>query len=263
MNASHPTGSGTAASQPTAPAATRQLGDAVTPLFVQVRDALRAEILAGRLAPGSRLPSESELIARYGVSRITVRQALSGLQEAGLVATVNGKGSYVTRPDRARSHGPMVGVLEVMRRRGHRAHGRLVSHRTVAAGAEVAAALQRSRRTPVGALVVLRYRDDVPFAIGTTWCDAALAERLAAQDLSEIDVMVALEDRLGVRVARTQVSVEATLAGVRVARQLQYEPAAPVLRIRTLSYDYHGQPVAFSVTDARGDMMDYRVTLRR
>jgi DNA-binding GntR family transcriptional regulator len=64
-------------------------------------------------------------------------------------------------------------------------------------------------------------------------------------------------------VARTQVSVEATLAGVRVARQLQYEPAAPVLRIRTLSYDYHGQPVAFSVTDARGDMMDYRVTLRR
>jgi GntR family transcriptional regulator len=234
-----------------------------TPLFAWVRDQLRAEILDGQLAPGGQLPSESELITRFGVSRITVRRALAELQSAGLISTVSGKGSFVSRPNNARAHGPLVGVLETIRRRGHRAHGRLVSHRRVAASLEIAQALAIAPGTPVGAVTVLRYRDDQPFVIGTSWFDPALSARVAAEDLSELDVTVVIEEVLGLRVARTRVRVEAVLADARTARRLQCEAGAAILRLHTTSYGFDGRAISHAVTDCRGDLMDYRVTLHR
>lgn len=234
-----------------------------SPLFAQVRDALRGEILRGDVASGDRLPSESALIERFGVSRITVRQAIAELQASGLVQTVNGKGTYVRRPDHAQAHGPLVGVLEAMRKRGHSAYGRMLSHKVAPATSMVARELDLPEGAPVGAVTVLRYRDDRPFVVGTTWSAPELAERLAREDLSELDIMAALEDRLGVRIARTRVVVAAVLADKRLARRLDYAAAAPVLRIRTTSLDHDQRPILCSETDCRADMMDYRVTLRR
>lgn len=234
-----------------------------TPLFAKVRDQLRAEILDGQLTSGAQLPSESELIARFGVSRITVRRALAELQSAGLISTVSGKGSFVSRPNHARAHGPLVGVLETIRRRGHRAHGRLVSHRQVPASAEIAQALGIAPGTPVGAVTVLRYCDDLPFVIGTSWFDPALSARVAAEDLSELDVTVVIEEVLGLRIARTRVRVQAVVADARTARRLRCEAGAAILRLRTTSYGFDGQAVSYAITDCRGDLMDYRVTLHR
>jgi GntR family transcriptional regulator len=232
------------------------------PLFAQVRDALRADILGGSLSPGDRLPSESELIARFGVSRITVRQALSELQSDGLVHTVNGKGSFVTRPGRGESRGPLVGVLEAMRKRGHRARAKLVSHRTLKAPRAVSRELDVPEGVAVGAVTVLRYRDDVPFVVGTTWCAPEVAERLVAQDLTETDVATAIEVGLGLRHAASRVRIEATLADAKLASRLDYTVGAPVLRIHTTSIGWDDRPIAYSETDCRADMMDYRVTLR-
>lgn len=231
------------------------------PLFAQVRDALRADILRGVLAPDARLPSESELIERFGVSRITVRQALSELQASGLVRTVNGKGSFVTLPGRRQAHGPLVGVLEAMRLKGLKAHGRLVSLRSVRASKALATELDVPAGSLLGAVVVMRYGNDVPFVIGTTWMQPDLAERLAQQDLTGQDVVVAMELGMGLRMSRTRVRVQATLAGARLARQLQYPEGAPLLRIHTTSYDYDDRPISHGDTYCRADMMDYRVTL--
>jgi GntR family transcriptional regulator len=246
----------------TIPRSTNPPAAGLAPLFAQVRDALRADILGGALGPGDRLPSESALIERFGVSRITVRQALAELQSSGLVQTVNGKGSYVTKPGRGVAQGPLVGVLEAMRKRGHRARGRLLSHRVVKAGRAVARELELPVGAPVGAVTVLRYRDDIPFVVGTTWCAPEVAERLAAHDLTELDVATAIEAGLGLRSASTRVRVLATLADAKLARRLDYTPGAPVLRVLTTMIGWERRPIAHSETDCRADMMDYRVTLR-
>jgi len=241
-------------------AARRLVGPA--PLFAQVRDVVRTDILSGALRPGDRLPSESALIERFGVSRITVRQAIGELQNSGLVQTVNGKGSFVTRPGRGEAHGPLVGILEAMRRRGITARGKLLSHRHIKATEVVARELDLAPGTPVGTITVLRYRDEVPFVVGTTWCGIDTADRLAKADLAERDVATTIEVELGLRHARTRVSVSARIADAKLAKQLAYEQGAAILRINTTSIDYDSRPIAYSITDCRADMMDYRVTLR-
>lgn len=67
-------------------------------LYRQLADEMRRQIQGGELAPGTKLPSESELMETHGVSRITVRQALGVLRAEGLVQTGQGKGSFVVDP---------------------------------------------------------------------------------------------------------------------------------------------------------------------
>ncbi|MFJ8199089.1 GntR family transcriptional regulator [Streptomyces sp. NPDC096152] len=87
-------------------------------LYQQVAAAIREAILSGEFAPDSLLPSEAQLMARYGVSRPTVRNAIAALRAEGLIDVRHGKGSFV------RSDGQPALTLE--RRISHTTHGRFV-----------------------------------------------------------------------------------------------------------------------------------------
>jgi len=72
-------------------------GSGVLPRYRQIADELRDAMAAGRLTPGSALPSEADLVAAHGVSRATVRRALARLESDGLISTHPGRGRYVRR----------------------------------------------------------------------------------------------------------------------------------------------------------------------
>ena len=72
--------------------------ESVQPLYVQIKDVIKQRILDGDYDVHERLPSESEMMKVFGVSRITVRQALRDLHTEGLVFSVQGKGTFVSRP---------------------------------------------------------------------------------------------------------------------------------------------------------------------
>lgn len=75
----------------------RATGMPAQPQYRRIADELRARIEAGDLAPEDALPSEARIVARYGVSRGTARQALAALESAGLVESIPGKGRYFRR----------------------------------------------------------------------------------------------------------------------------------------------------------------------
>ena len=82
--------------------------------YVAVRDTLRDEIIRGVFAEDDKLPSESELEARFGVSRVTVRLALDELRASGLIESRQGKGYYVRRLQVVQDLGRLQGVGEIM-----------------------------------------------------------------------------------------------------------------------------------------------------
>lgn len=66
-----------------------------TPLYMQLAGLIRADIAQGALQPGDKLPSESEFVERYGIGRLTVREALALLVNEGLLTKMHGKGTFV------------------------------------------------------------------------------------------------------------------------------------------------------------------------
>src|SRR5258708_6185259 len=89
-----------------------------SPLYAQVEAVLASDIAGGTLPAGSQLPTENDLIERFGVSRPTVRRAVQKLVSRGLVEIQRGKGTYVTRPKITQEHTALSGFVEDMQALG-------------------------------------------------------------------------------------------------------------------------------------------------
>jgi GntR family transcriptional repressor for pyruvate dehydrogenase complex len=126
-------------------------------LAQRVVDALKDRILSGDLAPGTKLPSEAELIAAYGVSRTVVREAVSRLQAEGLVETFQGRGSFVLavpepstfklESSAIRSHHDVLAMVDFRIGVESEAAALAAARTTPAVAADVEAALARLTET--------------------------------------------------------------------------------------------------------------------
>lgn len=233
------------------------------PLYTQIKEILRGRILDGSYAPHAQMPSESELMAAFQVSRITVRQALGDLQKEGLVFKIHGKGTFVSQPKAFQNIGQLMGFGEAMSRMGYETFSQVVSIKTLAAGKAVAARLGIKERTQIAELRRLRYLNRAPISLDVTYVSKALGERLAKEDLAHRDIFLILENDYGIGLGEAELQIEAMLADEALARQLKIEEGAPVLRIERLTHAADGQPLDFEYLYYRGDAFQYRLRIER
>lgn len=120
---------------------TADLTQGMLPLWYQIAERLRAAIEIGRFKPGNTLPSEAQLVERFGVSRTTARAALDQLKQEGLISRRSGKGSIVLSPRVEQPLNILASFSEHMRRRGLQPSYATQSANFASAPAEVAEAL--------------------------------------------------------------------------------------------------------------------------
>ncbi|MFT3719160.1 GntR family transcriptional regulator [Pseudorhodoferax sp.] len=233
------------------------------PLYARLREQLRTEILEGRRAPGDQLPSESELTAHHGVSRITVRQALNDLQKEGLVVKARGKGSFVARPSVAQDLTRLRGLGEAMAGAGHQVRGRQLARRLVKAPAAVAERLGLAPGVRVLELQTLRYLDLAPLSLNHSWLPQAIGARLARLDIGNRDILSVYENELGLAVHHADLAIGAALATPAQARLLGVEPASAVLQVERVLAAADGAPLHFERTVYRADLFRYQLTTAR
>lgn len=191
---------------------------------VQVREYVRS--LVNGSAPGSPAPSERELVHRFGVARMTVRQAMDALVGEGLLERIPGRGTFVARPRRTASR--ITGYTEEMNRRGLLAESSTLLARREQAGPGVARALGLSEGDAVIHWRRLRRADAVPMCIE----DAYLTEVLLPGFLQTgvpTSLYEALEQR-GLRPTWVEDSITADKATAEESLLLEVEQGASVLR---------------------------------
>lgn len=232
-------------------------------LHARLRDDLRGRILDGEYGPGSKLPSESELIASQGVSRITVRQALGALQSEGLIVKLHGKGAFVSQPRAAQSLDRLQGLREALAP-GHRAlSSKRLVWREVKAPATVARQLGLPAGTTVHHLHTVRYLDRQPLSVNTSYLLSSLGERLARVDFSQRDLIDIFEHEGGLRIGEARLDIGAGKASARDAKLLHVEAGAAVLEVERLLHDVDGMPVHVETAVYRADAFRYQLNLRR
>jgi len=237
---------------------------AAQPLYAQLRDRLKADILEGRLKPGDKVASESELTAGHGVSRITVRQALNDLQKEGLVVKAHGKGTFVAQPAVAQDLTSLRGLAESLGGEGRTVHGRLLSTRTVKAPDLAAQRLQLAPRTPVCELQTLRYLNRTPLSLNTQWVALEIGERLRKIDFASRDLLGVYENELGLAISHADLSISAALAAdAKLCRQLGVEPGAALLQVDRVVYGQGRQPLHFEISSYRSDLFSYQLSTSR
>ena len=220
----------------------------------QIENWLADEIAAGRLAPSDRLPTEQELAAWLGVSRMTLRHALAELAQRGLVTRTVGRsgGTFVAAPKLEQDLTVLAGFSHQLRRYGLVAGARVLAAAQIPASATAAAALEIGQGEPVYEVRRLRLADGQPILLEHSQfpahrCPGMLDYRLDGS-LYEL-----LEEKYGQRPHRARESLEPVAAGVREAEALQIAEGAPLMLVERTAYAKSGMPLEFARDLFRGD----------
>ncbi|HEY8284673.1 MAG TPA: GntR family transcriptional regulator [Chloroflexota bacterium] len=224
------------------------------PKYHRVKETVSARIADGTWPPGSLLPAEPTLCQEFGVSRITVRKAISDLVHEGKIQTVQGKGTFVTIPKVGeRFVQRAFGIYEDMERRGLRLTTQVLRQEVIRASDEVAAALGLRLGERVHLLIRLRSVEGEKILISTTYIPEGLCPGLVHEDLSAGSLFQLLRDRYGIKIGRGERSLEAVAADQWQAFTLGLALASPLLRLDSKAYLPDGRAFEYSQTLQRGD----------
>lgn len=233
------------------------------PLYTQIKEILRARILDGSYQPHQQMPSESEMMAAFDVSRITVRQALNDLQNEGLIFRIHGKGSFVSKPKAFQDLGRLQGFGEAMRQMGYETFARVLSIKTVLPSPQVAEKLQLPKRAKVTELQRVRFLNREPISLDVTYVPSSIGQRLAKEDLAARDIFVILENDYGLALGHAELQIGSALADEMLAAQLKVEAGSPVLCIERTTHTADGAPIDYEHLYYRGDAFQYKVRVDR
>lgn len=233
------------------------------PLWQQLSLALRGEIEAGRLRPDQALPSESELIDRFGVSRTVVREALADMVRAGLIYKVRARGSFVSpqRPD-LRFVGSMAGSSDDLAGTGRAVTTRVLDFGIGTADEADAAALRLAVGDPVVRLRRLRRVDETPWLLVDTVLPHERFATLARANLENRSLYEHLRRNFGVQPSGADRWLGAIVPEPADAELLELAPGQPVLSIESIAWDADGRPFERYLALHRSDESRFYVGIR-
>jgi len=232
--------------------------DSRVPLYFQLAQQLEAAIGDGRLRPGDRIDTETELAERLGLGRPTVRQAVQELVSKGLLVRRRGVGTQVVD---AQFHRPLglTSLFDDLAAAGHRPSTTVLDLRSVPADGMVAAALSIAPATDVTYLERLRLQRGEPLAILRNWLPRDVVS-LDASTLAEQGLYDALR-RGGVHLRIANQRIGARAATRSDARLLQVRSGAPLLTMERTAFDDSGRAVEYAQHCYRADAHSFNTTL--
>ncbi len=228
------------------------------PLYFQLAQQLEDAIRDGRLRPGDRIDTETELAQRLSLGRPTVRQAVQELVSKGLLVRRRGVGTQVVAAQFSRPL-ELTSLFDDLAAADHRPTSQVLDLRSVSADASVARALSIPAGSAVVYLERLRLQTDEPLAIMRNWIPDGVAdldaEHLASSGLYE------LFRRSGVNLRIADQRIGARAATRPEARLLGVKPGVPLLTMERTAFDDGGRAVEYAQHCYRADSYFFDTTL--
>jgi GntR family transcriptional regulator len=232
-------------------------------LYARVETVLAGEITDGNLRIGDQLPTEDSLIARFGVSRITVRRAIQNLVSRGLVEIRRGKGTFVAAPRITQDLKELSGFVEDMHALGRKPTARVIGKEIVPANAIVARQLALTRGERVVRIRRVRLADGVPLSFDETYLPLEIGRKIITNNLKVEPIFSLLERKYDVPLIEAEYKLDAVPADSEVASALRVKKQSPIFRIERTSYSTGSRPVDYERLHYRGDLVRFVTRLIR
>ena len=232
--------------------------NARVPRYHRIAESLRDRIHGGRLMPGTRLDNQRALAKSFGVTLMTLRQALELLERENLIARRHGLGTFVAAPSIDYDILQLRRFAGDLSAQGEHVTTRLLGGRVARADRRVSDALGLPARARVVQLERLRLVDGHPMSLQRSFLSVAVGEEVLKADLGTTPLRQVLEFKLGITIERARESVSAVRLGRREARELGCRAGLPAFESERVSFDAGGAPVVFDRVFIPGDR--FRIT---
>lgn len=226
------------------------------PLYVQLENILRGKIENGEYAPGDILPSEKQMQEHFGVSRITVRQAVGDLVNEGYLKCAQGVGTTVVFEKIDENLQRVISFSEEMARHGVRMETRSCSISRVKASRRVAAKLDIPQGEQCCRLVRVRCAKGSPLVYSITFLKDSVGLPMDPGVYRD-SLYLFLEKEFGIRIVKGQDTFEAVPASQAIAAFLEIPVCAPVFKRTRKTTDQDNQAVEYTICYYPGDKYKY------
>jgi GntR family transcriptional regulator len=233
------------------------------PKYQEIGNTLMDAILAGDFPPGSYLPSESALMKRFGVSRVTIRLALNVLRDASLIVGHQGKGYFVCTLQAVQDLGRLQGFGELMAPLGVETRSEVLSADIVPAPAAAAAALNLKRGEDLVKIRRIRIAAGEAMSIDVSYFPLAIGQRLLELDLPNTDIFALIENKLGIEIGFADITMTVVPVEPDIGRLLNVNEGDVVIRTERLTFDASGRPIDYEHLFVRADCHQFKIRVPR
>jgi GntR family transcriptional regulator len=234
-----------------------------TPLYHQLKNILEAKIRSQEFKEKERFPSEAELGKEFNVSRITVRQALSELQKAGLVYRERGKGTFVT--EGAGLKRPVLkGSIEDLIAAAKGTRIRVLSYGEIATPQEFSDYPRMVRPGRIFRLEMIRLVAQGPQGYSVVYFPLTLGRIISRDEFKDdAEIIAIVEEKLAMKAHHADQTIGVETAAPILAKHLAVKPNTPLLTIRRDYYTTKGSLMFIGITHFRPDRFTYEIELTR
>ncbi|MDO4566406.1 MAG: GntR family transcriptional regulator [Oscillospiraceae bacterium] len=225
------------------------------PLYAQARDILLERIESEEYLPNTKIPSESELCAEFGISRMTVRSVITELVRDGRLYRIQGKGTFVAEPKIMTSGTGYVGIREQLEKQGYEVKTEVVEFSSLSCPPSLAKKMELSPGEMVYKLIRLRSVRDEPFSMHTSYIPLSRCPELDKKDVCSEQLCAVLDEEYGLKRASVSETLESALATESEAKFLGIKRGYPLILLRDKIYDADGRIFEYSSVVFRGDKM--------
>ncbi|NBJ70370.1 MULTISPECIES: GntR family transcriptional regulator [Clostridia] len=230
------------------------------PLYLQLMEKLISMIEKKFILEGEKLPPERELCKIYGVSRITVRQALHELEREGYIYRIQGAGAFISSRPYDQKLVKLYNFTEEMKKKGRNPSTRIIKFDSLIADERLAKKINIPSFEEVYKVIRLQFADDEPLIYETTFLPKRLFPDLTKTTLYNRSMYKIFYEDYGLGVTRAIESFSATTLRDEEANYLQLPPGRPAMLIKRLAY-HNDQLIGYTISVSRGDKFEYIVEL--
>lgn len=224
------------------------------PVYVKIKELIQQQIEDGVLVPGDKLASERTLADEHGLSRMTVRQALTDLVTAGALYREQGRGTFVSA--RKMQQRNISSFSETVRMRGFTPHTRVIGFQSLAPPENIAERLMLPEGCETYRAMRIRLADETPVAVEEVFIPAHICPGLTQDDLAD-SLYRLMTDSFGHKIGSADCSVVALLPGARFQEYLGVTRQTPLLKVNSLYFSTSGATLYYERAIYRTDMYEY------
>ncbi len=232
------------------------------PLYHQIKQDIKAKIKSNKYAVNEPIPSESELISLYNVSRMTVRLAIDELEKEGYVKKIQGKGTFVKKKKLTQELNSISSWSETVKSQGIIADTTVLEAKEIKATEEIAEQMHIPVGTSLYSIKRIKSVEKEPIGISQVYLVADLVPGIIKDPGIADSIYVVMETKYNVELSTATEIVEARAADEEESTLLNIKIGEPVLSVTRLTTDVFGRIIEYSRIISRADMYAYKVFLQ-
>lgn len=226
------------------------------PVYIQIHDQIREEIEKGKWEVGDRLPSERELAIAFGVSRMTLRQAVQALADEGILERKIGSGTYVAREKVQETMTGTTSFSDIMKAQGKVPSSKTVSYFVTTPTSSEMEKLSLESNQQIIRMERIRYADDLPICFEVTSIPYDLVKTYQKNEITQ-SLYQTLTKSKRHDIGKSVQQVTAMVSSERISEYLDIKKGDAILRLKQVSYFKDGKPFEYVRSQYVGNRFEF------